>query len=147
MNNEQKICKRLLCGLFETITGCFLTGIISCCQRLCCPEGICIINKPITIHLKRDSYGNEWDEFKILYSFKRSYLRTKKCYDHTILSNILAYKQFTIRALLVFCFNGECNDQLQFFCPLIKLQVKPNIIFLLLQFLYLSVICHQRKPT
>ena len=70
-----------------------------------------------------------------------------KYYDHTILSNILAYKQFTIRTLLIFGFNGEYNDQLEFFCPLIKLQEKPNIIFLLLQFIYLPVICHQRKPT
>ena len=81
------------------------------------------------------------------YIASKGLILERKNYDHTILSNILAYKQFTIRALLVFCFNGECNDQLQFFCPLIKLQVKPNIIFLLLQFLYLSVICHQRKPT
>ena len=69
------------------------------------------------------------------------------CQAHAILSNILVYKQFFIRTLLVFGFNGKCNDQLNFFCPLIKLHEKPNIIFLLLQFIYLPVICHQRKPT
>ena len=68
-------------------------------------------------------------------------------YDNTLLSNILVGKQFIIRTLLFFGFNGGRNDQLNFFCPLIKLHEKPNIIFLLLQFIYLPVICHQRKPT